>query len=66
VTRRAPSTRLTTHPYAADESVPADLNGTRYCANCALPEHHQSHTLPTTDPDTRAVTARITGEHQED
>lgn len=69
MTRRPPApSRLTTHPYVADEAGVADHRGTRYCAapGCGLPEKHQRHDLPDTDPETRAITARITGEHRED
>lgn len=66
MTRRAPPpSRLKTHTYTADPSVPPDRDGRHYCT-CGAPELHPRHTLPTPDPDTRAVTARITGEDRDE
>lgn len=63
MTRRA----LSRHAYVPDEGV-ADHRGTRYCAatGCGLPQRHPRHTMPDTDPEVREVTARITGDRDED
>lgn len=59
---------LTVHAYVPDEAGVADHRGTRYCAatGCGLPEKHPRHTLPDTDPDSRAITARMLGDRDED
>lgn len=60
----ARASRLGTHLYTADLTVPADRAGRRYCT-CGAPEDHQRHTLPDTDPDQAALTARITGDRED-
>jgi hypothetical protein len=59
----APS-RPRTHPLAVDPDVPADLAGHRFCT-CGAREDHERHTLPTTDPATRALTARMVGDRED-
>lgn len=41
--------RVRTHTYLPDPSVPADHTGAGYCQPpCGLPKHHTSHTTPDT------------------
>jgi hypothetical protein len=47
-----------------DATVPADMNGVRYCT-CGAPENHERHTLPSTSSEQHDVEARRLGERED-
>jgi hypothetical protein len=65
MSRRGPApSRLRHHAYTPDATVPPDQDGRQYCT-CGAPKDHVRHDLPTPDPETRALTARITGDRED-
>lgn len=54
--------RLGTHPFVADQTVPADHNGRAYCT-CGAPRDHERHDLP--DNPAAAEEARRLGESED-